>query len=86
MTHQPMQVTKWGQWEALADGTCHCGQPIKYNLSAGFVGHADPAVNEACPEPYPDVPNPVGYETARRFVATVRRADEAFDRQVGLDA
>lgn len=81
---QPTQVAKWGQWESLADGTCHCGQPLKYNLSAGYVGHADPAVNGACPEPWPDAPNPAMYEMSRRITDVVMR-HEVSDRTVGID-
>jgi hypothetical protein len=86
MTEQQFTVGKWGHWEPLADGVCHCGQPLKYNLRAGYVGHADPAVNEVCAEPWPDVPNPTGYEVARRFAATLKRAGVALDRAVGIDA
>lgn len=85
MSDQPMQVSKWGHWEPLADGTCHCGQPLKYNLRVGYVGHADPATNEVCPEPWPDVPNPTGYELSRRITEVVGR-HEVLDRAVGLDA
>ena len=82
---QSMQVQKWGHWEPLADGTCHCGQPLKYNLAASLIGHTDPAVNEMCPEPWPDWPNPGRYELARRFAATIKRAGVVFDRSVGID-
>lgn len=67
------EVAKYGSSVLLADGTCRCGQPIKCNLRAGYVGHTDPAVNAACAEPWPDVPNPAAYEVARRYAEVTTR-------------
>lgn len=80
MTEPEFTVAKWGQLEPLADGTCHCGQPMKYNLAAGIVGHTDPAVNATCTEPWPDVPNPSAWALSRGVTATLGRLGAAMDR------
>lgn len=79
------QVAKWGHSVPLADGVCHCGQPIKYNLREGVVGHVDPDANAACAEPWPDVPVPERYAARRAFAASLKRGSEALDRALGLE-
>lgn len=79
------KVAKWGHAVPLADGVCHCGQPIKYNLWEGVVAHADPGANAVCAEPWPDVPAPERYAASRAIAAVLKRGSEALDRAFGLE-
>lgn len=47
-------VTKIAYRYPVATGTCHCGQPLLYNLAVGFIDHSDPAHAEQCSNPYPE--------------------------------
>jgi hypothetical protein len=78
----PFKVVKWGYATPLASGTCHCGQPMVYNLQAGVIGHTDPSANEVCAEPWPDRPNPAPYATSRVAQGVMDRAGECYDRLV----
>lgn len=77
---EDFKVAKWGQPAPLADGTCHCGRPIKYNLREGVIGHVDPAVNAACTEPWPDEPNPARWELSRGMGKVLDRLGATMDR------
>lgn len=78
------EVTKWGYSVQLADGTCHCGRPIKYNLCGGVIGHVDPDANAVCAEPWPDVPAPERYAASRAVAAELQRAGEVLDQALGV--
>jgi hypothetical protein len=76
---EPMKVAKWGHAVPLADGTCHCGRSLRYNLRARIVGHVEGTV-ESCPEPWPNLPAPEEYELSRRMAEAMERGGRLLDR------
>ncbi len=82
---EPMTVAKWSHPVPLADGTCHCGRAIKYNLArlmSPIVVHVAPAPD--CPEPWPNEPAPEEYELGRKMAALLADTSTALDRALGI--
>ncbi len=84
---EPFEVTKLSQPVPVADGVCHCGTAIKYNLALGVVAHVaepDATAGPPCAEPWPDVPNPSAWALSRQMPDVWRRGVELLDRTLGV--